>query len=70
MIQVERLVTSADKNTVTFEMRQRLGRAGQFTFHCYMCNDSYLGFDQEVGFEVTVVNDDPDRVVYEYSKED
>jgi len=70
VIQVERLVTNADSNKVTFEMKQRLGRAGNFNFHCYLCNDSYLGFDKEVTLDCTVVNEDPDRPVFEYSKED
>lgn len=70
VIQVERLATKTDSNTVTFEMKQRLGRAGTFNFHCFVLNDSYLGFDKEVSLECTVVNEDPDRVDYEYSKED
>ena len=70
VIQVERLVTKADCNKVVFEMKQRLGRAGVFSFHCYLCNDSYLGFDQECSLTAEVVNEDPNRVVYEYSKED
>ena len=47
-----------------------MGRAGTFQFHCFLCNDSYIGFDKEVSLECEVVNEDPDRVVYEYSKED
>jgi len=51
-------------------MKQRFGRAGKFAFHCYVCNDSYVGFDKEMAIEVEVLQDDPARVVAEYSKED
>ena len=33
-------------------------------------NDSFIGFDKEIGIEVDVLRDDPNRVVEEYSQED
>jgi len=70
LIAIERLIPSADSNEVTYEMKQRLGRAGTFSFHAFLCNDSYLGFDKEVTLEATIIEDDPDRVVEDYLKED
>ena len=70
VIAIERIIPKEDSNVVTYEMKQRLGRAGTFAFHAFLCNDSYMGFDKEVGLEATIVNEDPDRVVEEYSKED
>jgi len=70
VIAIERLIPQDDSNVVTYEMKQRLGRAGTFAFHAFICNDSYIGFDQECTLEATVVNEDPDRVVEDYSKED
>jgi len=51
-------------------MKQRFGRAGKFAFHCYINNDCYVGFDKEMSIEVDVKQDDPERVIYEYLKED
>ena len=51
-------------------MKQRFGRAGKFQFHCFVHNDSYIGFDKDFAMEVDVLRDDPDRVIEEYSKED
>ena len=70
VIQVERLNAKPDSNTITWSMKQRFGRAGKFAFHCFISNDCYVGFDKEMGIEVDVVRDDPDRVTYEYTKED
>lgn len=69
VIQVEKL-QAVDSNVCKFEMKQRFGRAGKFQFHCYIMNDSFIGFNKEVGIEVDVLRDDPDRVVEDYSKED
>ena len=70
VIQVERLQGKPDSNTIKWEMKQRFGRAGKFAFHCFISNDCYIGFDKEMSIEVEVVRDDPDRVTYEYTKED
>ena len=51
-------------------MKQRFGRAGKFQFHCFIMNDSFVGFNKEVAIEVDVLKDDPDRVVEDYSQED
>ena len=69
IVQIER-VQATGSNVAKFEMKQRFGRAGKFAFHCYICSDSYIGFDKELGFEVDVLKDDPNRVVEDYSKED
>jgi len=55
VIQVERLQCDEGKNVCKFEMKQRFGRAGKFSFHCYLCNDSYIGFDKELSIEVDVL---------------
>jgi len=70
VIQIERLQPKDDSNICKFEMKQRFGRAGKFAFHCYISNDCYVGFDKEMAIEVEVVQDDPNRVIFEYSKED
>lgn len=69
VIQVES-VMAREGNVAKFEMKQRFGQAGKFQFHCYIFNDSYIGFDQEIAIEVDVVKDDPERTVEPYSKED
>lgn len=69
VVQIER-IQAKEGNSCKFEMKQRFGRAGKFAFHCYVCNDSYVGFDKEMAIEVEVMQDDPARVVAEYSKED
>ena len=69
VIQVERL-QAVDSNVCKFEMKQRFGRAGKFSFHCFIMSDSFVGFDKETSIEVDVLKDDPDRVIEEYSKED
>lgn len=69
VIQIERL-QAVDTNVCKFEMKQRFGRAGKFQFHCFIMNDSFIGFDKEIGIEVDVLRDDPNRVVEEYSQED
>lgn len=35
-------------NEETFELRQRFGQVGKFTFVCSFIHDSYVGFDKEV----------------------
>lgn len=70
VIQIEKLTCPTDSNVCKFEMKQRFGQAGKFQFHCYIFNDSYIGFDKEVGIEVDVARDDPDRVIEPYSAED
>ena len=70
VIQIERLVSKPESNMVKFEMKQRFGRAGKFQFHCFVMNDSYIGFDKDFEIEVDVLRDDPNRVIEEYSKED
>lgn len=70
VIQVERLQAKDGSNVCKFEMKQRFGRAGKFAFHCFISNDCYIGFDKEMAIEVDVKGEDPDRVIFEYSKED
>lgn len=69
VIQIERLPLR-EGNSCKFEMKQKFGQAGKFQFHCYMFNDSYIGFDKEIAIEVDVVKDDPARVIPDYSPED
>ena len=69
VIQVERLQADGE-NFAKFEMKQRMGRAGKFSFYCYIMSDSYIGFDKEIALEVEVMKDDPDRVIEDYSEED
>jgi len=70
VIQIDRLTTQGDSNVIKFEMKQRFGRAGKFQFHCFVMNDSFVGFDKDFSLEVDVLRDDPNRVIEEYSKED
>jgi hypothetical protein len=46
-------------NETIFELRQRLGRPGNFRFLCTFINDSYVGFDQAVPLHFEVKPDDP-----------
>lgn len=69
VVQIERL-QAKEGNECKFEMKQRFGRAGKFAFHCFICNDSYIGFDKEMAIEVNVLQDDPARTIAEYSQED
>lgn len=69
VVQIERL-QAKDNNECKFEMKQRFGRAGKFGFHCFICNDSYIGFDRECSIDVEVLQDDPSRTIPEYSAED
>jgi len=69
VIQIERL-QAKDGNVCKFEMKQRFGQAGKFQFHCLIFNDSYIGFDKEIGIEVDVAKDDPAREILPYADED
>lgn len=69
IIAIEKLMPK-DGNTATFELKQRFGQVGKFTFHVYFKSDSYVGFDQEMPFEFEIVADDPNRVIPPYAKED
>lgn len=58
-------------NEAIFELRQRLGRPGQYRFLVTFMNDSYMGFDQSILMEFTVKPDDPAaQNLVEYSEED
>ena len=70
VVQIERLIPKKDSNTVQFKMKQRFGQVGRFSFHAYIMNDSYIGFDKECAITVDVARDDPDRVIEPYSQED
>ena len=59
-----------DSNTATFEIKQRFGKSGQFSFHAFFKCDSYVGFDKEVDLKFEVKEEDRDRVIPEYSLED
>jgi len=59
-----------DCNTATFEIKQRFGKSGQFSFHAIFMCDSYVGFDKEVDLKFEVKEEDRDRVIPEYSQED
>ena len=59
-----------DSNVAKLEIKQRFGKAGQFSFHAYFICDSYIGFDKEVELKFTVLEEDKDRVIPEYSQED
>jgi len=69
IIAVEKLMPK-DGNTCTFELKQRFGQVGKFTFHVYFLNDSYVGFDKELPFEFEIAADDKNRVIPPYAKED
>lgn len=59
-----------DTNTAKLEIKQRFGKAGQFSFHAYFICDSYIGFDKEVELKFAVQEEDKDRVIPEYTQED
>ena len=59
-----------DCNKAVFELKQRFGRPGNFSFHISFKCDAYVGFDQEVDLQFEVLKDDENRVIPEYSKED
>jgi hypothetical protein len=59
-----------DCNMATFEIKQRFGKSGQFSFHAIFMCDSYVGFDKEVDLKFEVKEEDRDRVIPEYSLED
>jgi hypothetical protein len=44
IIAVEKLLPK-DGNTAKFELKQRFGQVGKFTFYVYFKHDSYIGFD-------------------------
>ena len=51
-------------------MKQKLGRPGKYAFTCYICNDSFVGFDKEMIMEVNVQKEDKHREVQDYNDED
>ena len=57
-------------NVEYIEFRQRFGVVNKFRLICSFINDSYVGFDQEIPLEFEVVQDDPERVIADYDKED
>jgi hypothetical protein len=59
-----------DCNTATFEVKQRFGKSGQFSFHAFFKCDSYVGFDKEVTLKFDVLEEDRERVIPDYSVED
>lgn len=69
IIAIEKILPK-DGNTAEFELKQRFGQVGKFTFYVYFKSDSYVGFDKELPFEFEIVADDPNRVIAPYAKED
>ena len=69
IIAIEKLLPK-DGNSATFELKQRFGQVGKFTFYVYFKTDSYVGFDKELPFEFEIVADDKNRVIPPYAKED
>ena len=63
-------ITPKDGNTATFELKQRFGQVGKFTFYVFFKNESYVGFDKELPFEFEIMADDKNRVIPQYAKED
>jgi hypothetical protein len=59
-----------DTNTAVFELKQRFGKAGSFSFFAMFKCDAYVGFDREVELKFDIKEDDPSRVIPEYSQED
>jgi hypothetical protein len=59
-----------DSNKAVFELKQRFGRAGNFSFHISFKCDAYVGFDQDIAMSFEVLKDDENRVIPEYSQED
>lgn len=70
VIQMAYLKPEANSNKIKFEMKQKLGKAGNYKFQCYVCNDSFIGFDKEMIMEVTVAKEDKTRVVHDYNDDD
>lgn len=69
IIAVEKLFPK-EGNSATFELKQRFGQVGKFTFYVYFKHDSYIGFDKELPFEFEIVADDKNRVIPPVSQED
>ena len=69
VLQVEKVIAN-EKNEAKFEMKQRFGQAGQFKFHVFVMNDSYVGFDKELEVDFKVVAEDKDREEIGQHKED
>lgn len=69
IIAIEKLIPK-EGNLSTYELKQRFGQVGNFTFYCYFMNDSYVGFDKEMPFQFEIFPDDKNRVVEPYAKED
>jgi len=69
IIAIEKLLPK-EGNSATFELKQRFGQVGKFTFYVYFKNDSYLGFDKELPFEFEIVADDKNRVIPPVMQED
>lgn len=56
-----------DTNTSVFELKQRFGKAGQFSFFVIFKCDSYIGFDREIELKFDVKEDDENRTIPDYS---
>ena len=69
IIAVEKLIPK-DGNSATFDLKQRFGQVGKFTFYVYFKSDSYIGFDKEVPFEFEIEPDDKNRVIPPVAQED
>jgi len=62
IIAVEKLLPK-DGNSATFELKQRFGQVGKFTFYVYFKHDSYVGFDKELPFEFEIAAEDKNRII-------
>ena len=70
VISVACLQPKSDSNKIKFEMKQKLGKPGKYAFQCYVCNDSFIGFDLDMMMEVTVAKEDKSREAAEYNNDD
>lgn len=59
-----------DSNIATFEVKQRFGKSGSFSFQAFFMCDSYVGFDKEVTLKFDVLEEERDRIIPDYSVED
>ena len=69
LIQIEKII-AVEGNKAIFEMKQRFGQQGHFTFNVMVMNDSYVGFDKEFVCEFDIVDEDKTRTVEKTNQED
>ena len=69
VLQIEKVIANTT-NSCKFEMKQRFGQAGQFKFHVFVMNDSYVGFDKELEVSFSVLAEDKEREELKQHQED